>query len=260
MIDEIANGFLFLTCEQFIIPIIMLGYIWIDRDKFFHATCLILMSMIFNTTLKVIFQIPLNPLLGKDGFAFPSGHMQSATTFFAWLAYRINSFAMRISIIAILTGIGISLVYFKYHNYYDVLVAVFFAFLLIIAYNQINKAQLTKNKTSWIIVCISTILVAYIWFKTKQIESHIWMSYYSLIGFILSERIFYRVNVFASFSQKTARTIICFFLVFGVMFIFPNKTIISLPLSITNLIWLIIGFIVPATSRLTSISKQTCDN
>ncbi len=255
MMDEIASGFLFLTRNQFIIPIIILGYIWIDCDKFFHATCLILISILFNTALKVTFQIPLSPVLCKDGFAFPSGHMQSATTFFGWLAYRSNSIIVRISIIAILIGIGISLIHFKYHNYYDVLAAALFALLLMLAYNHINTAQLTKRKSSWIIVCISTILVAYIWFKTKQIESHIWISYYALMGFILAERISHRSNVSASWGQKTARTIICFCIIFGVIFIFSNKHVISLPLFIANLHWLIIGFILPATSRLTSISK-----
>lgn len=256
MIDEIANGFLFLTCENFIIPIIVLGYIWADRNKFFHATCLILISMIFNTALKVTFEIPLSPVLGKAGFAFPSGHMQSATTFFGYLAYRINSIVVRILIIAILIGIGISLIHFKYHNCYDVLAAVFFSFLLMFAYNYINKAQLTKRKISWIIIFISTILVAYIWFKTRQISSHIWMSYYALIGFIVAERISPQINVLASWGQKTARTIICLCMVFVVIFIFSNKAIVSLPLFISNLHWLIVGFVLPATSRLTSISKR----
>ena len=253
MLDNIANGFLFLTRDYFIIFLIILGYLWIDRDKFFHATCLILMSMIFNIALKVTFQIPLSPLLAKDGFAFPSGHMQSATIFFGSLACRSTQF-VRISIIVILVGIGISLVHFKYHNYYDVLAAVFFALLLMFTYNHINKAHLTKRISSWIVIFISTILVGYIWFKTQKIESNIWMNYYALIGFIIAERLFNRVKVSSSWVQKTASTIICFCIVFGIKFIFANKGITSssLPLFIKNLYWLIIGFILPTVNRLTS--------
>lgn len=254
MIDSIANVFLFLTRDQFIIPLIILGYIWIDRDTFYHATCMILISMIFNTALKVTFQIPLSPLLGKEGFAFPSGHMQSAATFFGWLAFGSNSIAMRILIIALVTGIGLSLVHFQYHNYYDVLAAVFFALLQIVAYYQtITKA---KHISRWIIIFASTILVAYISSKFAAIGGHVWMAYYALIGFIIAEKIFNRFNPTRSLHEKIVSTLICFGSMVGIIFIFSNKIFVSLPLFITNLQWLIIGFIVPAVSQLTWISKR----
>ena len=249
MIDTIANVYLFSTRDQFIIPLIILGYIWIDRDTFYHATCLILVSMIFNTALKVTFQVPLSPILGKDGFAFPSGHMQSAATFFGWLAFRNNSIAIRILIAALLIGVGLSLVHFKYHNYYDVLAAVFFALLQIVAYYQI----ITKGKriSRWIIILSSTILVAYIYFIYKQIGSHIWMAYYALLGFIASEKIFCHDNKSQRTLEKIARTCICFGSVFGIIFIFSNEVFLKLPVFITNLQWLLIGFIVPCVSQST---------
>lgn len=258
MIDSIANVFLSLTREQFIIPLIILGYIWIDRDTFFHATCLILISMILNTALKVTFQIPLSPLLGKEGFAFPSGHMQSAATFFGWLAFRSNSLAIRILIVALLTGIGLSLVHFQYHNYYDVLAAVFFALLLIVAYYQIiTKA---KHLFRLIIILASTILVAYIYLIFKQISGHIWMAYYALLGFIASEKIFCHNNKSQRALEKIARTIICFGMVFGIMFIFFSEIFLKLPMVITNLQWLLIGFIVPCVTQVTWYHSKSSRN
>lgn len=37
MIDSIANVFLSVTRNQFIIPLIILGYFSVDRDTFYHV-------------------------------------------------------------------------------------------------------------------------------------------------------------------------------------------------------------------------------
>ena len=253
MIDSIANVFLSLTHDQFIIPLIILGYIWINRDTFYHATCLILVSMIFNCALKVTFQMPLSAVIGKEGFAFPSGHMLSATIFFGWLAFRSGSLAIRTLIIVLLTGIGLSLIHFQYHNYYDVLGAIFFALLQMVAYYQLATKK--NSILRWSTIFVSTILVIYIYLKFRQIVSHIWMAYYALIGFILSEKIFLRVNIPCSVLEKIVRTIICFSSVCGIVFIFSNEIFLNLPIFIANLKWLLIGFVVPYTSQLTWVSK-----
>jgi undecaprenyl-diphosphatase len=38
--------------------------------------------MLFNFALKIIFQVPLPAHIGKQGFAFPSGHMQSSVVLY----------------------------------------------------------------------------------------------------------------------------------------------------------------------------------
>lgn len=249
MTDNIANMLLFLTHEQFICPLIILGYIWINRDTFYHATCLMFVSMIFNSALKVTFQVPLSPLLGKEGFAFPSGHMQLATTFFGWLAFKSNMHAIRILIAILVIGIGLSLVHFQYHNYYDVLAAVFFALLLCIAY----YLAITKEKrmSSWIIISFSTILIAYTYFVLKQINNHIWVAYYALLGFIASEKIFCRANKLQSKLEKITRTIICFGVASGIIFISSNLISLKLPMFIANLQWLFVGFVIPCVNQIT---------
>jgi len=81
------------------------------------------------------------------------------------------------------------------------------------------------------------------------------MAYYALIGFILSEKIFLRVNIPCSVLEKIVRTIICFSSVCGIVFIFSNEIFLNLPIFIANLKWLLIGFVVPYTSQLTWVSK-----
>jgi len=70
MLDNISCFFLTFSHDTIIIPLIIIGYIWIDRKVFFHGICLLLTSMLLNLALKITFQIPLAPSLGKEGFAY----------------------------------------------------------------------------------------------------------------------------------------------------------------------------------------------
>lgn len=118
-----------------IVPLIVLGCVLISRRIFCHALCLLVLSILLNIVLKHTFQIPLSPTLGKEGFAFPSGHMQAATVLYGWLALNIQNVWFRLSVVIILLGIGFSLVNAGYHNYYDVFGGVFFGSLLIACYH-----------------------------------------------------------------------------------------------------------------------------
>ena len=132
--DGVAHVFLTFSHDTIIVPLILFGYIWGRRDIFYDAICLLLFSMIFNAALKVTFQVPLSPFLEKDGFAFPSGHMQSSFILYGWLALKIQNNWIRLLIALLLFGIGISLVSCGYHSYCDIFGSIFFALLLMITY------------------------------------------------------------------------------------------------------------------------------
>jgi PAP2 superfamily len=249
MIDSIAHIFLGATRDHFIIPLIILGYIWIDREVFYHATCLILVSMIFNLALKLTFQIPLSPALGKEGFAFPSGHMQSATTFFGWLALKSRSLIIRILLLVILIGVGFSLVHFHYHNYYDVLAAIFFSVLLIAVYFWVLISK-AKSFLGCILIVFSTLLIVYMDSRVQSISAHIWMAYYGLIGFIISEKIFRSIREH-TLREKVLNTFLCCGLIFLVLYIFSTQAFFrALPPMLSGLQWLVVGFLIPCLSQL----------
>ena len=128
-----------------ILPLMVLGYCLISKRIFCHALCLLVLSILLNIILKNIFQIPLSPALGKEGFAFPSGHMQVATVLYGWLAFNIKNIWVRLSIVIILLGVGFSLVHAGYHNYYDVFGGVFFGTLLIGIYHVLLKYQFSRG-------------------------------------------------------------------------------------------------------------------
>ena len=63
---------LFLTQSGFLIPFIVLGICFYDKAIFGRVLFISLFSMILNTTLKSIFQIPLPASLHATGWAYPS--------------------------------------------------------------------------------------------------------------------------------------------------------------------------------------------
>lgn len=207
MTDSIATAFLFLTAEYFLLPCIIIGYIWLDKDVFLQALKIMLFGMILNTALKVTFQVPLSPLLGKAGFAFPSGHMQLATTFFGWLLFKSRVLILRVLITAAIIGIGMGLVHFGYHNYHDVIAALFFGGLTIIGYHLLITKY--NHYVAPIIIILSTVLVTYICLRFELTPGHIWMAYYSLLGIMLGEKLCRKNSITHNWRQKAANTIFC---------------------------------------------------
>ncbi|MFK7968343.1 MAG: phosphatase PAP2 family protein [Rickettsiaceae bacterium] len=171
MTDIITNFFLSLSHDTIIIPFVTLGYIWLDRKLFFNAISLLLLSIIFNSALKITFQIPLSPLLNKEGFTFPSGHMQSSTVLYGWIFLHTQNLFYKLLIIIALFGIAISLVHYGYHDYYDILGAIFFSSLLLaISYKTIKKQETFFPK---IVFIISTVMIIYISINYQKILEHL---------------------------------------------------------------------------------------
>ncbi|KTD31575.1 phosphatase PAP2 family protein [Legionella maceachernii] len=243
MQDQIAQFFLLFSDNIVIIPLLILGFIWLDRATFYHAVCLILLSILVNVALKVTFQIPLSPSLGKKGYAFPSGHMQLVTVLYTWLAFKIENLGFRVVAVALLMGIGLSLIHFDYHNYYDVLAGVFFALLLLISY-YFSSLKWPKN-VPWFILLIASLLMLYIHWRTDEILSHPWMAYYALWGLIIAEQIANRKAVAMVRSHKLLATLLCFVAILGVHTFFRYVITFNQPVPLYQLQWLLIGFIIP---------------
>ncbi|ARG96347.1 phosphatase PAP2 family protein [Legionella micdadei] len=246
MLDQIARFFLLFSDNIVIIPLLIIGFIWLDRATFYHAVCLILFSILVNVALKVTFQIPLSPSLGKKGYAFPSGHMQLVTVLYTWLAFKINQLWLRVIIIALLLGIGLSLIHFDYHDYYDVLAGIFFAALLLISY-YFASLKWPQN-LPWFILGIASFLMIYIHWRTVEILSHTWMAYYALWGLIIAEQIANKKAIASVRSHKLLATLLCFASILGVHTFFRYVITLNQPAPIYQLQWLFIGFIIPWTN------------
>jgi len=251
MLDNVCRFFLAFSHDTIIIPLIIIGYIWIDKKVFFHGICLLLTSMLLNLALKITFQVPLAPSLGKEGFAFPSGHMQSSIVLYGWLLKSINKLLIKVLIILLLIGIGVSLVHLGYHNYFDVFGAVFVGILLIFTYNWFLKS-FKESILSLIILLFSTLLMVYIGLL-YGIEEYCWLAYYSLIGVISSEYCFRNKKASISNNIKVIATIFCLS-----VFLLVNQIFLLLKtdsLFLSQLKWLFIGFCIPFSLHFLSLIK-----
>ena len=115
-LDIIAKFFLIFGQEFVLVPLIIIGFLTLNKKIYGNALFLLLFTMIFNAFLKPIFQIPLAEHLNKTGYAFPSGHMQTAIVFYGWLFIAHKNTLVRSLVSIILLGIGFALIQQKYHN------------------------------------------------------------------------------------------------------------------------------------------------
>ncbi len=138
VVDYIAKGFLLFTSEYALIVLLTIGFLGFNRDIFGKALFILLLSMVLNTSLKALWQVPLAPHLG-EGWAFPSGHMQNPFVLWGCLALEFKRPGFLYFVIFLLVGIAFSLIQLGFHSAVDVTGAVFFGSILLIAYGYFLK-------------------------------------------------------------------------------------------------------------------------
>lgn len=238
ILDSIRLALVMFSDEFFVIPVIILGSIWVDREVFFHASCMMLVNIIINFALKIIFHIPLASLLMQDGFSFPSGHMQASSAFYGWLIYARGRSIIGVLSSILLTAIACGLSYSDYHDYWDILSAGLFAAISIMWYVQLLAHP--YYSASMTIFAISTILLVFIKLGYGIIPHFVWLAYYSLWGFILSKHL-----VASGLISKTKDKILATFISFVICYIIYHLSCMtfvqSLPQYIQKMQWVIAG-------------------
>ena len=109
MLDIISQFFLAFSNAPLLLLIIIPGLAL--RPKFFVTPIfLLLFTMIFSAVLKLVFAVPYSPelveKLGKNGFSFPSGHMQASAVFYGWLMLHCKNKWLKIALVLLLFGIA----------------------------------------------------------------------------------------------------------------------------------------------------------
>jgi len=244
----IAKCFLVFSQDTVLIPLIVLGYLWLDRRLFSQATCLLFLSMLLNYAEKISFQIPLAEHLGP-GFAFPSGHMQSACAFYGWLAFRLPSIRLRLGIVVLLLGIGYGLIRLGYHQIQDLIAAVLSAALLIVGYLKFLYQD--SARTLFLKIGLATILLGYIYLQGPSVPKASWLAYYALLGFsialYLQPKSQTKIPIRSHLSQKALATFLFFISFLIIHQVFQKLSTIhpELPPYLSESQWLLIGFILP---------------
>lgn len=251
--DKLTDFFLFFNHETILVPLIVVGFIVFRRSVFGQAFYLLLFTMIFNSLLKSIFQIPLSPSLGKEGFAFPSGHMQVSFVFYGWLMMGYSSLSLRILLCFLLTGIAWALVHFGYHNWLDVLGALGFGFLTLAGYKIVSHYFVFLKKkphlTGIFLLPLAILMLACLHW-TAKVPGHAWTAFYALVGFTSGWGLTCQSLRAAKWKEKGLALCLCFLGIMIVYSLFQKTSLKMQPAPIAQLQYFIAAFLLPVSVRL----------
>ncbi len=144
--DIVLKTFSQFSQDYVIFPIIIFGIVFLDRRLFLRIAVLLLFGIAINVFLKNVFQVPLNPFLHKDWWAFPSGHAQLTATFYGYLAYAYRNNFLTLIAGAIIGGVCLSLIYFQYHDWIDVVGGLLTAVAWVILFEWLRKIPLFRDR------------------------------------------------------------------------------------------------------------------
>ena len=177
-----ANIFLQLTNAPAIMLIVCLGVHSKHRDIYVHAFSFMAFNMIVGRMLKMLFQIPLPASLGIEDYAFPSGHMLSTATLYGYIAFAYGHKFIQATCIIVLSNIGLALMYFNYHNLYDVCAACGIACMLIPLYHYAAQKCFKRTISSLLLMGICLILLMPHGQISYTKVQHIWLNIGLLFG------------------------------------------------------------------------------
>ncbi len=243
MEDIVFRFFLLFSHDTVIIPFLVLGYIWWSKEIFFHALGLILMNMLLNCALKVTFKVPLDPSISPDWFAFPSGHMQLSVVFYGWSFKSTRHLLLRGLCVCICIGIAGGILYFNYHQPYDIAGGIAVGLLWLWMYQKLLKSlsnTSSLNVSGTLIVLATTLMFYMQW--AYGLKDHAWMAYYALIGVQAGGYAFGRNTSALHLMQKGFATAF-----FVIIFLILHKVFLGYTLMpcLFQLKWMLVGLCIP---------------
>jgi hypothetical protein len=121
---------------------------------------------------------------GKEGFAFPSGHMQVAVVFYGWLFLIYEQTLIRALLLIVLSGIAFGLIQQGYHNFSDVIASVVFGIITIYGFiwgSQLPKIQNKPARLGSYLIFLSSVMMSVIHFRIG-IPMHVYAGFIGLLG------------------------------------------------------------------------------
>jgi hypothetical protein len=170
----------------------ILGFICIDRKIFLRCICLLMLTMIYNTILKNIFQIPLPETCPASGFGFPSGHFHFVSIFYVWIIAHYKNTHLRLACLVLMAIYGTAVVCAGYHYSADVVAALGFATVSVFLYKKFPVPPIFAA----LALCVILYMVV------GKLESHVYLSLFFLVGLeagwrnILKENEEIQLNIF----------------------------------------------------------------
>ncbi len=169
-----------------VIPVVLAVLLFAVYDKrvFGYCICLMLMTALYNTLLKNIFQLPLPDTCHSQGFGFPSGHMHFAGIFYFWTFMHIRMVVIRVSLMLMAGFYGYLLIKLGYHYVIDVVGAWVFGILSSYCYRIliIKRPDMLKNLKLSLFIAYTMFVTLYF---IGAMQTHVVMFLSVMIGFCL---------------------------------------------------------------------------
>jgi len=140
-LDAIFKVITFLGDEKFALLIVPFLYWALDKALALRMAFLYLGSAYVNTVLKAIFAVPrpaapaVRVIAPAEGYSFPSGHAQTTTTVWGYLATQVRKTRFVILAIVLIVLVGLSRVYLGAHFPQDVIAGTIIGLVLVAIYN-----------------------------------------------------------------------------------------------------------------------------
>jgi len=245
MVDIFASFLLkFGHITTFILPVIILFIIFYKKEICLEALSFLFCIMIWNTLLKQLFKVPLFPHLG-EGYAFPSGHMHATAVFYGYFFCSIKNKTVKNILLFLIFGIGFSLFHCNFHNWLDIIGALFFAII------ELSLVFFIKQKwgnkiLAWATICFS-ITNLLILNHIYSLKFHLWLAFYGLLGCLSGLTLFPKTKL-KNCMQKIIALVLSVLFVVTIEFLFKTfhfknhaitqTKLFLLPISITYAIYL----------------------
>lgn len=168
--DNTVIGILTRVCLLFdqtftVIGICLLGYHCLNVKVFRRALIIVAFTLILARYMKSLWQVPLPPGLGKQGWAFPSGHMFNAVMLWGWMMICYRRPLFWVCGVIYLIGVGVGLVHYGYHYPMDVWGSVGFGLLALIFFKYYFHYKYIRDSEalgSLIMTAVGVVLIALI--------------------------------------------------------------------------------------------------
>ncbi|MDN3647808.1 phosphatase PAP2 family protein [Reinekea marina] len=173
-----------------------------------------LTSTVFNPTLKELFAVerPIGAygiesmrVETAPGYSFPSGHTQSATSFWFAAALGIKANWIRILAVVMISLVAFSRLYLGVHWFTDVIAGVFFGLLWVFAIDRFYSYCVKNNKLSLLWLVLLPFTIAYLLYPENK---PLIVSFGASIGFLAGiqlEHRFIQFNVQGALWKKLVR-------------------------------------------------------
>lgn len=199
---------LFGTNTTFIILVAIFTLFYVDKKVAINSLMFAIFSIFINQYLKSIWQVPMDPSLGKEGWAFPSGHTQLNIVFWGSLLWQLRSKYLAVFLLVLLPSSYFAMVDAKYHTWEDIAGGIITGFVMLILFVLCYQYALRYIKS--ISMCILFVCCVLFWLLPEQPHQYFWLWFY--LGCLLPIVLMICVNCLSSDVVHNKKEKACLFI------------------------------------------------